>query len=221
MKYLSTLLFLILWVCSTSAYSAETQSNVSGSNTSIEGGYTGGATTYESGSTNTSTTSNSTSSNIRSAPPTANAPSFSATYEWQHNSSNLDSVTNLGPGTYYVIITDEETGCPIQDSAVITEPEQITFNPTITNITCNTFTDGAIILDPSGGNGGIPNYDVNWYGQNNLALGDGIYTITVSDPATITTTNPIACANDTIIYLNEPLFFSVDFTIVLKVPSGN
>ena len=58
--------------------SAETQTNSSGSNTSIEGGYTGGATTYESGSTSTSTTSNSSSSNIKSAPPTASAPSYNS-----------------------------------------------------------------------------------------------------------------------------------------------
>jgi hypothetical protein len=58
--------------------SAETQTNVSGSNTSIEGGYTGGATTYESGSTSTSTTSNSSSSNIKSAPPTSSAPSYNS-----------------------------------------------------------------------------------------------------------------------------------------------
>ena len=78
MKYLSIFLVLTLLICSNKAIAGSTQSNVSGSNTAIEGGYTGGATTYESGSTNTSTTSNSTSSNIRSAPPTANAPSFSA-----------------------------------------------------------------------------------------------------------------------------------------------
>ena len=58
--------------------SAETQTNSSGSNTSIEGGYTGGATTYESGSTSTSTTSNSSSSNIKSSPPTASAPSYNS-----------------------------------------------------------------------------------------------------------------------------------------------
>ena len=45
MKYLSALLFLILLVCSTTAYAGSTQTNVSGSNTAIEGGYTGGATT--------------------------------------------------------------------------------------------------------------------------------------------------------------------------------
>ncbi len=78
MKYLSTLLFLVLLVCSTSAYSANTQTNVSGSNTSIEGGYTGGATTYESGSESTSTTTNNSNSNIRSAPPSAGAPSYNS-----------------------------------------------------------------------------------------------------------------------------------------------
>ena len=78
MKYLFTFLILTLLVCSTSAYSAETQTNVSGSNTSIEGGYTGGATTYESGSESTSTTNSTSNSNIRSAPPTAGAPSYNS-----------------------------------------------------------------------------------------------------------------------------------------------
>ena len=78
MKYLSTLLFLLLLVCSTSAYSANTQTNVSGSNTSIEGGYTGGATTYESGSSSSTTTNSTSNSNIRSAPPTAGAPSYNS-----------------------------------------------------------------------------------------------------------------------------------------------
>ena len=60
------------------AHSGSTQTNTSGSNTAIEGGYTGGATTYESGSTSTSTTNSTSTSNMRSAPPTANSPSFSA-----------------------------------------------------------------------------------------------------------------------------------------------
>ena len=60
------------------AQSAETQSNVSGSNTSIEGGYTGGATTYQSGSSSATTTNSTSNSNIRSAPPTASAPSYNS-----------------------------------------------------------------------------------------------------------------------------------------------
>ena len=60
------------------AWSANTQTNVSGSNTSIEGGYTGGATTYESGSASSTTTKSTSNSNIRSAPPTAGAPSYNS-----------------------------------------------------------------------------------------------------------------------------------------------
>ena len=78
MKYLSTLLFLILLVCSTTAYAGSTQTNVSRSNTAIEGGYTGGATTYESGSSSSSTTNNTSNSDIRSAPPSAGAPSYNS-----------------------------------------------------------------------------------------------------------------------------------------------
>ena len=57
---------------------ANNQTNVSGSNTSIEGGYTGGATTYESGSSSSTTTNSTSNSNIRSAPPTAGAPSYNS-----------------------------------------------------------------------------------------------------------------------------------------------
>jgi len=79
MKYLSTLLMLTLLVCSTSAYAGSTQSNVSGSNTAIEGGYTSeSTTTYQSGSESTSTTNNTTNSDIRSSPPTAGAPSYNS-----------------------------------------------------------------------------------------------------------------------------------------------
>tara|TARA_R110000765_G_scaffold106202_1_gene196527 strand:- start:692 stop:1318 length:627 start_codon:yes stop_codon:yes gene_type:complete len=60
------------------AYPAETQTNVSGSNTSIEGGYTGGATTYQSGSSSNTTTNSTSNSNVRSAPPTSSAPSYNS-----------------------------------------------------------------------------------------------------------------------------------------------
>jgi hypothetical protein len=76
MKYLYVFLILTLMVCST-AYAGSTQSNVSGSNTAIEGGYES-STTYQSGSESTSTTTNSTTSNIKSSPPTAGAPSYNS-----------------------------------------------------------------------------------------------------------------------------------------------
>ena len=79
MSIKSLIVFLItILMCSTSAYAGSTQTNVSGSNTAIEGNYTGGSTTYESGSESTSTTNSTSNSNIRSAPPSAGAPSYNS-----------------------------------------------------------------------------------------------------------------------------------------------
>ena len=61
------------------AYPGSTQTNTSGSNTAIEGGYTSeSTTTYQTGSESTSTTNNTTNSDIRSAPPSAAAPSYNS-----------------------------------------------------------------------------------------------------------------------------------------------
>ena len=75
MKYLSILLLLF----TSFAMADETQTNVSGSNTSIDGGYTSSATTtYQSGSSSNTTTNSTSNSNIKSAPPSAGAPSYNS-----------------------------------------------------------------------------------------------------------------------------------------------
>ena len=74
MKYI--IIFILLFT--TTVYALNTQTNTSGSNTSIEGNYTGGATTYESGSESSSTTTNNSTSSIKSAPPSASAPPVSS-----------------------------------------------------------------------------------------------------------------------------------------------
>ena len=76
---LLVVLFCLLALFVKPAYPDSTQTNNSGSNTAIEGGYTSTATTnYATGSSSNSTTNSTSNSNIRSAPPTASAPSFSA-----------------------------------------------------------------------------------------------------------------------------------------------
>ena len=70
-------LFIILFMalmCSY-AYGDVSQSNVSGGNTSIQGGYSA-STTYQSGSSSNSTTTNNSTSNLKSSPPAAYAPGF-------------------------------------------------------------------------------------------------------------------------------------------------
>ena len=79
MKYLNIFLLLVLLVCSNKAIAGSTQTNVSGSNTAIEGNYSSeSSTTYQSGSSSNTTTSSTTNSNIKSAPPNASAPSYNS-----------------------------------------------------------------------------------------------------------------------------------------------
>ena len=73
------IILLVLFALFVPAYPDSTQTNVSGSNTAIEGGYASeSTTTYQSGSESTSTTNNTTNSDIRSSPPSAAAPSYNA-----------------------------------------------------------------------------------------------------------------------------------------------
>jgi hypothetical protein len=77
MKKILISLFAILFA--TNVWAGSTQSNVSGSNTAIEGNYSSeSSTTYESGSSSSTTTSSTTNSNIKSAPPSSNAPSYNS-----------------------------------------------------------------------------------------------------------------------------------------------
>ena len=74
-------LVIFLFIFSFNVYADVDQTNVNGGNTSISGGMTT-ATTYENGSSSNSTTTSNSTSNIRSAPPSAFAPSV--------NSSGID-----------------------------------------------------------------------------------------------------------------------------------
>ena len=77
MKKIFISLFAILFA--TNVWAGSTQTNVSGSNTAIEGNYSSeSSTTYEEGSSSSSTTSSTTNSNIKSAPPSSSAPSYNS-----------------------------------------------------------------------------------------------------------------------------------------------
>jgi len=78
--YFTGILIILLVLFVSPAHSDTTQTNTSGTNTAIEGGYESTTTTtYESGSESTSTTSSTTNSTIKSSPPSASAPSYNAT----------------------------------------------------------------------------------------------------------------------------------------------
>ena len=77
-KVISYIVIILAWIflitATTAAFAGSTQTNVSGSNTAIEGNYNGVSTTNESGSSSSTTSTTNSTSNIRSAPPTSSAP---------------------------------------------------------------------------------------------------------------------------------------------------
>jgi hypothetical protein len=73
------ILMCLLAFCVKPAHSDTTQNNTSGSNTNITGGYDSTSnTTYQSGSSSNTTSNSTSNSNIKSAPPTASAPSYNS-----------------------------------------------------------------------------------------------------------------------------------------------
>ncbi len=61
-----------------------------------------------------------------------------------------DSIYGLSAGTYYVTVTDGNA-CLSTNYVEITEPEQIDNNETFENITCFGYSNGKIIITPTGG----------------------------------------------------------------------
>lgn len=135
--------------------------------------------------------------------PYFGVPPFS--YSWSHNAMLNDSTaTGLGAMSYSVTITDA-----IDSTVVInydlTDPDSISFNPVITNVSTCSYSEEALIdLNAAGGNGG---YTYQWqaseggYGivlsaEDQSGLTIGRYDVTITDSK--------SCTNDTSIYITGP-----------------
>lgn len=92
-----------------------------------------------------------------------------------------DTALNLAPGFYGVTITDANN-CADQFTFIISEPAALAATSTITNVTCNGLSDGAIALSVSGG---TPPYFYAWSNSNsyqtNTGLIAGSYDVDITD----------------------------------------
>ena len=117
---------------------------------------------------------------------TGGSPTYN--YSWAHDAAlTIDTATNLGVGTYYVTVTDNN-GCTYEDSVVIGATLSISATQNVTDVNCYGGSDGAISLTPQT-SGGAPNlpYSYNWNPNtssttNNAAgLTAGNYAYTITD----------------------------------------
>lgn len=110
------------------------------------------------------------------------------TYLWS-NGATTQNLTNLGPGTYNVTVTDA-LGCTANASAAITQPSALTHTISGTNVTCNGAADGIAAVTVGGGT--LP-YTYLWSSGGSSSsitgLGPGTYTVTVTDANGCTITN--------------------------------
>nr|MBK9649980.1 SprB repeat-containing protein [Bacteroidota bacterium] len=103
------------------------------------------------------------------------------TYAWS-NGATTQNVTNLSPNTYTVTVTDAN-GCTATLSQVITQPNSLALTiGTVTNVSCNGNSNGAININVAGG---TTPYIYTWSNgattQNITNLAPNTYTVTVTD----------------------------------------
>ena len=97
------------------------------------------------------------------------------------NSATSEDLTDLSPGTYTVVIIDNH-GCTTADTVTITQPEALSIETTVNQLSCYKSNDGSIQTSVSGGT--LP-YTYNWLSGeqtpdlDNLAAGN--YSLTVTD----------------------------------------
>ena len=132
-------------------------------------------------------------------------------YTW-NNGSTLDSIYNLGAGTYWVTAQDAN-GCTITDTVTLTQPS-LPFTTTASTqsnfngfgISCNGGNDGSISVSAQGSN--AP-YSYAWSNgattasQSNLV--QGTYSVTVTDS--------LGCISNANVLLTEPSLLTYSYII--------
>lgn len=135
------------------------------------------------------------------------------TYLWSSGQTSQD-LSARSAGIYVVTVTDAN-GCTATTSATITQPSAINLSTSITNVSCNGGSNGAINLIPSGGTGV---YTYLWSsGQTTediFGLVEGMYTVTVTDAN--------GCTQSTTVSVSQPLPITTTLvTIDVTCNGGN
>lgn len=117
------------------------------------------------------------------------------TYLWLPTNETTQSIANLCAGMGFVQVTDS-AGCVLTDTINITEPAPFAPNSITTQPSGCGVSDGSLSLSPTGG---TAPYNYSWSNGPvtpiQSALGAGLYTVTITDA--------LACAQSTVIAINN------------------
>lgn len=133
---------------------------------------------------------------------TASGGTSPYTYSWSTGATTED-LTALVAGSYTVTLTDDNS-CTATETFTISEPTQLAIADTITDVTCNAGSDGAINIGVSGGTSA---YSFAWsnasVSEDLTGLAAGSYTVTVTDNNGCTETGSYTVSEPTAIALGN------------------
>ncbi len=125
-------------------------------------------------------------------------PNPDSTYRFQWNipGERGQTVDSLGPGTYFVTVTNSK-GCQSSASVGLSTPIKLEPVPTITQNTCSGVSNGAISIRVSGG---VPFSGNRYFFKWASTSGDTVTTSTISNLAqgnyTVTITDSRKCVKE-------------------------
>jgi large repetitive protein len=130
------------------------------------------------------------------------------TYAWS-NGATIKDISSLAAGTYSVTVTDSK-GCTANASAALIAPTVVGISlNSKTNVTCNAGSDGAVVVNASGGTGTF-NYSmdgVNWRASNSFGtLTQGSYTLRTRDQNNCVSPTPLTVS------ITQPSVILISFT---------
>ncbi|MBN2683141.1 MAG: gliding motility-associated C-terminal domain-containing protein [Bacteroidales bacterium] len=135
-------------------------------------------------------------------------------YNWSSGGSS-DTETNLGPGTYFVTVIDDNS-CSFIESVTITQPQPLSLSFIFENVSCFGLADG--VANASAGGGTSP-YTYSWSSGGSLASEGGL----VAGNYSLTLTDDNGCSIEESFTITEPnlLELTIDKTDVLCFGDGN
>lgn len=133
------------------------------------------------------------------------------TYAWSGPSSftaTTEDLTGRSAGTYNVTITDG-SNCTTTATASITQPAVLAATNTVTNVTCNGSSTGAVNLTVTGG---VTPYTFAWTGPSSFTATTEDLTARPAGTYNVTVTDGNACTTTSTATINQPTAITASAT---------